>query len=193
MSTCWRRNAQKGLALPVFEFPDIRPPTAVPVTLEQERVEWVVTRCQDIERHPEPVGEDTDIVDNSRTDAEIMWARTFYRSVERQVKVDFEASRTDGTARKVGVVTPGISAELSAHVEQVVKAGLSSSDLRRDSDEHKVEVKVPARTKLTILIAWKRIWQCRQITLTSSQGETVVVPYEESVGLHFDMSLIPSP
>jgi hypothetical protein len=82
---------------------------------------------------------------------------------------------------------------LSAHVEQAVRAVLSTSETQRHSVEERLEFKAPTRTILTITLAWKRIWQRGEITLKSNRGDMLVLPYLESVGVDFDLKAVTSP
>lgn len=156
-------------------------------------LEWSVMRRQEIERYAEPIGVDTRLVDNSGSDVELGRSLTISNSAEHQFKVDLEASRRSGAAGKLGGTALGINAELSAHIERMVKAGISSSENRQHSVEEKLEFKSPPRTLLTITLAWKRIWQRGEVTLQSDQGQILVLAYEESVGLDFDISAVTSP
>lgn len=154
---------------------------------------WMVTGHQEKDRYAEPIGADTRTLDNSGSDVELSRSLTISNTVERQFKVDLEASSKSGVSGAFGSTVHGVGAKFSAQVEQMVRAGLSASELQKHSVEEKLEFRVPARTVLTITLTWKRIWQRGEVTLQSSHGETFVLPYEESVGVDFDLNAVTSP
>lgn len=155
--------------------------------------EWAVGERREIDRYAEPIGSDVRLVDNSGSEVDLGRTLTISNSVERQFKVDVEATRTSGSSSGVSLAALSVRGELSAHIEQVVRTGISGMALQKHSVEEKLEFKVPARTVLTITLTWKRIWQRGEMTLRSNRGENLVVPYQESVAMDFDLGAITTP
>jgi hypothetical protein len=155
--------------------------------------EFAVLTRREIERYAEPIGANARTIDNSGSDVELARSLTISNSAEYQFRADVENIRKSGTSGSLGGAAHGIGAKLSAQVEQAVKTGISTLEIQRHSVEEKVEFRVPARTVLTITLTWKRIWQRGEITLRSKLDEVIVLPYEESVGVDFDLSAVTSP
>lgn len=155
--------------------------------------EWAVAGRRETDRFGEPIGADVRTVDNSGSDVELARSMTISNSTERQFKFDLEKSSKVGGSVGLDATVHGVGAKLSTQAERAVKTVLSTSELQRHSVEEKLEFTAPARTLLTITLSWKRIWQRGEVTLRNANGETLLLPYEESVGLDFDLSAVTFP
>ena len=148
---------------------------------------YQVTGRREIDRYSEPIGDDTRVLDNLRSDVEFSRAVTIANSVERQFKTDVEQATARRSSGSIGLQAEVVTAALARHFEESYKKTLSETASRQHSVEEKLEFRIPPRTALTIVLKWKRIWQRGEISVASSLGQSFVIPYQESVGLEFDV------
>ncbi len=76
-----------------------------------------------------------------------------------------------------------------AHLGGEVAAHYSVSQDTRETCVEEVSCDVPAHTKLTIVVRWKRIWQHGLVQITQG-GLTLRIPFRIAVAMTFDQEQI---
>src|SRR3954449_5012212 len=74
----------------------------------------------------------------------------------------------------------------SRHVENVERVLSAAATRAQHTVEDSVLVRVPPRAAVTIVVRWMQVWEHGELTFLS-RVERLTVPYQESVGLTFDL------
>ncbi|MGY1662477.1 hypothetical protein ACI78Q_14760 [Geodermatophilus sp. SYSU D00705] len=155
---------------------DVRPPpqTATTVTLRETA------------RVLEPLGREARVIDNSRSDV---------TSVRRMVathrwlrRCDVEVERSESTASGL-CLTPSLLVDLKAEVTSAVSGRYAKTWEEENLFEEEIEVTVPGRTAVEVVLDWKRVWQRGTAVCTLPHGGVVQIPYGLVVGVTFDQEI----
>ncbi|HEV7671956.1 MAG TPA: hypothetical protein VGS22_25820 [Thermoanaerobaculia bacterium] len=135
-------------------------------------------------RVEEPLGEEVREIDNSQSSVEIQrtlrlsreWSQSF--SLERE-----HAAKIGGELSVQGAWIVDFKATAEGEIRK--KYELSTVDRKTYSEE--IVIDVPARTKVTLVLKWKQVWQCG-IALVSDgrNGTEIQIPYRVCLGPTFD-------
>lgn len=142
-------------------------------------VEVVETR-----RVEEPMGEEKRTIDNSgpatstrRIKVTKRWLRKYEMSMER------------AQSRKFGGSLPkALIVELSGEVESRLQRSYSIAGEEEQTFEEELELTIPPRSIVTLVLSWKRIWQEGAIAVIQPDGERIEVPFRVVVGVTFDQA-----
>ncbi|MFE0256946.1 hypothetical protein [Streptomyces sp. NPDC059010] len=83
----------------------------------------------------------------------------------------------------------GVSTEIESRVERAHTDSMSKSLTLTHSVEEYIEYVVNPRSELTVALQWKRLWQRGEYILDGCFGTVLAVPYQESIGLSFDVAV----
>ncbi len=142
-------------------------------------VEVVETR-----RFEEPIGEEKRTIDNSgpatstrRIKVSKRWLRKYEMSAER------------AQSRKFGGKLPkALIIELSGEAETRLQRSYSVGGEEEQTFEEEIELTIPPRSIVTLVLSWKRIWQEGVVAVVQPDGERIEVPYRVVVGVTFDQA-----
>ncbi|WKJ91360.1 hypothetical protein QZJ86_04315 [Methylomonas montana] len=142
-----------------------------------------VVRFNETDRSQESLGDESRVIDNSRSPAAM--TRKFIISREWSKNYIIEYEKADSKKRELSL---GISEVVSvkAITEEALREQYSVSEGTKETATEEVEITVPAHTKLGIIFQWKKIWQNGLITLVSENSQELTVPYRIAVSITFD-------
>ncbi|MGW1213476.1 hypothetical protein ACWD5F_28035 [Streptomyces sp. NPDC002499] len=150
---------------------------------------FVISGRRETGQFSEWIGDDVRHLDNLRSDVEVVRGITVARTVERQFQVVTEKSSViEGTLKASGTLV-GVSTEIESRVERAHADSISKSLMLTHSVEEYVEYVVNPRSEITVTLQWKRLWQRGEYTLDGCFGTVLAVPYQESIGLSFDVAV----
>ena len=150
---------------------------------------WKLAEIRKAGRTEQPIGSDSKVLDNSRSDGSLKRSLEVTREWSYQYSVDHEQARKVVDTKTLQI-KDGPSKTLS--IENALRQKYSYSENARQTYKENVEVDVPARRKITIYFHWKNILETGVIVLTNQYTETVDVPYSIVTGVTFDQENIDS-
>jgi hypothetical protein len=135
-------------------------------------------------RSEEPIGTETRRIDNTSGPARVTRTMRVTREWSRTVSLDHTSSDGTSTGAQVG---PDWLA-LRTSVEQSLSQTYSVSTGRREEFVEEISVEVDPGTAVTVVLAWKRLWQHGVVHVLSG-GSPVEVPFRLAVGITYDQSM----
>jgi hypothetical protein len=150
------------------------PPPPMP---EPTRVEIVETT-----QFEEPLGEEVRVIDNRQSGTGVMRNVKASREWVRTVNIGAEQVRTLGG--ELGIKAAWLTAK--GHVEQELHRTYSTEHQTTQIFAEEVQITVPARTSVRLVLRWKRIWQKGFVRLVQADGSVVEVPFQVVVNVTFD-------
>jgi hypothetical protein len=151
----------------------------------------VVIGLTNIRRTAVSMGHDDSVRDN-RTGTETMIATIkVTRRWLQKVEISWEEAKATSTTERIQLSFKYAGTEVEHRIEQSLKSNLSLSSETEQVLEQTLQVPIPARSRLTIRMHWKQIWQEGEIAVQFSDGATVQIPYRAAVDLAFDQENIP--
>jgi hypothetical protein len=138
------------------------------------------------DRSDEVFGEDRRVIDNTRSSASLTRTITFTKEWTRTYEVQTEKAEGSGAEFSLGVKE---AAGLKVSSEEKLRNAYSVSHETKETCSEQVTCNVEARTRLTVVVRWKRIWQHGYIRLVR-QGAEVRIPFRVAVGMTFDQEQI---
>ncbi|WP_239313182.1 hypothetical protein [Frankia sp. Cj3] len=135
-------------------------------------------------RSEEPIGTETRRIDNTAGTSRLTRTMRVTREWSRTVSLDLNASHRASIGAQAG---PAWLA-LQPSVEQTLSDNYSVSAGRREEFAEEIGVEVEPGTALTVVLAWKRLWQHGMVHLLS-RGRQVELPFRVAVGITFDQSI----
>lgn len=129
-------------------------------------------------RSEEPLGMEERSIDNTRSTTTV--TRTLKASKEwtRNYSIDLENVRRGSVGLSIQV--------LKADVEKTLREKYSLTEQVHETYGEEIGLTVPARTRVRLVLHWKRIWQHGIVRITYSDNRIVEVPFELAVGITFD-------
>jgi hypothetical protein len=149
----------------------------------EEGLDEVATRQVETGRREEPIGTETRTVDNSRSASSSVRRLKARRTWTGSQEVRFEETTRKSVS---GGVEVKAVVNLRGELEQAVRRSRTTVVQDERTFEEEIEVTIPARTTVDVLLHWKRVWQEGNLVVTTSSGDVFEVPYREVVGLTFD-------
>lgn len=170
-------GAEAGLSLggasPSVAFPPPLPP--------------LTTSLVETHTIQEDLGEEVREIDNSGSSVTVHrkilvsreWTQTYTLEEEKSVKATAELSLQ-------GVGFGGLKAAAEILIKE--RYQLAVSEKRVHSEELNIEILKGTRVKLILL--WKQVWQCGEVSVRRSAIEEARLPYRVSMGPTFDQRLV---
>ena len=134
-------------------------------------------------RSEEPIGTETRRIDNTGP-ARVTRTMRVTREWSRTVSLDHTSSDGTSTGAQVG---PDWLA-LRTSVEQSLSQTYSVSTGSREEFVEEIGVEVEPGTAVTVVLAWKRLWQ-HGVVHVLSRGSQVEVSFRLAAGITFDQSM----
>ena len=150
-------------------------------------VDPAIVGIEETERQEESFGDDSRLVDNSKSSATVRRKFAVSKEWSRTYAVEYEKARVTGGGLDVGL-TQNLS--LKSSCEQTIRRHFSISEDTKETYSEEVEIEVPAATKLRIVFQWKRILQCGFIKVRKPNNEISIVPYRVAVAVTFDQTQV---
>lgn len=138
------------------------------------------------DRSEEVFGEDRRVIDNTRNSGQTTRTITFTKEWTRSYDIQTEKAEGTGAEFSLGVKD---AAELKLSSEQKLRNTYTVSHETQETCSEQVTCTVEPRTRLTVVVRWKRIWQQGHIRMTRS-GNEVRIPFRVAVGMTFDQEQI---
>jgi hypothetical protein len=143
----------------------------------------VSTSTTELGRYEEALGVERRKIDNSRSTSCSRRRLRVQRTWSRKVEIFFEKATTRSGSVGLGIQAVG---GLKAKAESCFRDMLALSGEEAQIFEEEIEVTVPARTNVEVLLHWKTIWQEGMSAVKLDNGETYKVPYRITIGMTFD-------
>jgi hypothetical protein len=148
---------------------------------------WRITETRKMGRAEQPVGTDTKVLDNSRSDSRII--RNLKVAREWSYEYNLESEELD---RKINTSAIRFrdGGESSKTIERSLRKSFGYTQGTKQVYEENVQVEIQARKKVTILFHWKRIVETGVLTLEDQFQNTSELPFSVVIGLTFDQEHI---
>jgi hypothetical protein len=138
-------------------------------------------------RIEQPMGAEQRVIDNAQSETTITRTLRATKRWTQSCQLEIEKSRVNG--QTVDVSVPNV-ASLRASLEHTLRERYSTSVESEQIFEEEVAVTVPPRSRVELVMEWKRIVQQGYIELQDTDGVTLEVPFEAAVGVTFDQRQI---
>jgi hypothetical protein len=181
----YRSSSDSGtMALPVR--PPNRPRSKSPTLNSSKVIEGT--------RRQVSLGEDTRIVDNSKSKASARSVVRFTREWTKEYSLEFGQLNTLGGGSKIDLHVLSLKGEIERTLE---KAYSFTSGERKESTQE-ITLHIPGYTKSEITFSWKEIHQEGVVRLEGTDFETgsdyeIDIPYDIVVDLTFDLRQVDAP
>ncbi|MCP4111371.1 MAG: hypothetical protein GY749_38550 [Desulfobacteraceae bacterium] len=153
--------------------------TDQPVTSEKLKILGII----ETDRVEENLGTDRKIIDNSKSSVKLIRKFSINKEWSKIYSIEYEKGQIDNTMLNIGIDK---LANIKADFEKTIRKQYVISEERREVYSEEVEIEVPGSIKLTMLLQWKRIWQCGFIKFINQNNEELRVPFRVAVGVTFD-------
>jgi hypothetical protein len=157
----------------------------LPESLKQPHQE-----IKETHRSEEEIGAEKREIDNAKSSIELERRFTVTKEWSKSFIVEEEKGRKKGAELAVGL---GEAASIKATVEQAIRVKYISNEGIKEIYTEEIVLKVPAYTKLLVVLNWKRIWQHGIITLHDENGGISEWPFKLVVGVTFDQTQVDQP
>lgn len=144
------------------------------------------TEVLEAERSEEVFGEDRRVIDNTRSSSPITRGITFTKEWTRTYEIQSEKTQGAGGELSLGLKD---TAALKLSAEEKLRTTYSASNQSKETCSEQVTCEVQGRTRLTVVVRWKRLWQHGHILLRRG-GDELHVPFRVVVGVTFDQEQI---
>jgi hypothetical protein len=124
-------------------------------------------------------------VDNLKSDVPFKRTIRVSRRWSQTIQVQTQLARESGTSGGLGVSSI-FTAEVRKSLVQTLSSNYAVSSQMERVFEDTFEVEVPPRTRMQILLHWKRVVQTGMLRLRSSDGRTIVVPFRVGIDVAVD-------
>ncbi|MGI8673865.1 MAG: hypothetical protein ACR2KD_01040 [Thermoleophilaceae bacterium] len=152
--------------------------------------QWRLLDVVETDRYEEPIGNDSRVLDSSRTSAQITRSLSFRQ--EWVQTVDVEGEKTQSTSGGVSLSMADI-VSLEASTDQAIKSRYGVSTELRHVEEEQMAIPVPVGKRLRVTLQWKRVWQAGYARVAAPDGTELNVPFSLVVGLTFDQAISDEP
>lgn len=142
-----------------------------------------LTQVVESERSEEPIGDETRVIDNLHSDAQVTRSMKVTKEWTMAYHLEAETDRVRGGGLQLGPAWAGVKAQ----AEETVRQTYGISGQTRQLYEEQITVTVQARQMLRLDLQWKRILQRGNVRVLDGEGRTVSeMPFEVVVGVTFD-------
>ena len=157
----------------------------LPETLKQPYQE-----IKETHRSEEEIGAEKREIDNAKSSIELERRFTVTREWTKSFIVEEEIGRKTGAELSVGLSE---TASIKATAEEAIRVKYIRTEDTKQIYTEEIVLKVPANTKLLVVLNWKRIWQHGIITLHDEKGDVSEWPFKLVVGVTFDQTQADQP
>ena len=139
-------------------------------------VDWTCNKIDETERFEEPIGEDTREISNDTSS-----------SVTRTLRVNRQGQQlhrreTEGDHREMATSQANLTMKVGSALEE--KHSVSFGETHTLEEE--ISITVLPRSAVTLILAWKRIWQAGTIDAVAPDGHHHTLPFRAAIALTFD-------
>lgn len=136
-------------------------------------------------RTEEPIGDEQRTIDNSKSSIELTRRFTVSREWSQSYSIEYEKMCSNKQQLNLGVAQ-GVDVGIRTAAEDSIRERYAVSGETRQTYAEEITLNVPARTKLCVVLHWKRIWQQGFLVLKSGSGQIAQLPFQIAVGITFD-------
>ncbi len=140
-------------------------------------VDWTCNKIDETERFEEPIGEDTREISNDTSSSVTRTLR-----VNRQWTSSYTVESTEGDHREMATSLANLTMKVGSALEE--KHSVSFGETHTLEEE--ISITVPPRSAVTLILAWKRIWQAGTIDAVAPDGHHHTLPFRAAIALTFD-------
>jgi hypothetical protein len=130
-------------------------------------------------------GDEPKYVDNLKSDVKFKRTIRATRRWTQSIQLQTQSARESGTSGSLGLSTI-FTAELRQTLLQRLSTTYSASSEMERVFEDTFEVEVPPRTRMQIMLHWKRVVQIGKIRIRSSDLKVIEVPFRIVIDLAVD-------
>lgn len=130
-------------------------------------------------------GDEPKYVDNLKSDVPFKRTIRATRRWTQHIQIQTQSARESGTSGGLGLSTI-FTAELRKTLLRTLSTNYSASSEMERVFEDTFEVEVPPRTRMHILLHWKRVVQIGKMRIRSSDGRVIEVPFRVAIDLAVD-------
>jgi hypothetical protein len=130
-------------------------------------------------------GDEPKYVDNLKSDVPFKRTIRASRRWTQTIQIQAQRARESGTSGGLGLSTI-FTAELRKTLQRTLSSSYSLSSEMERVFEDTFEVEVPPRTRMQILLHWKRVVQIGKMRIRSSDGRVIEVPFRVGIDLSVD-------
>jgi hypothetical protein len=130
-------------------------------------------------------GDEPKFVDNLKSDVPFKRTIRASRRWTQTVQLQTQSARESGTSGGLGLSSI-FTAELRKTLLHTLSSSYSASSEMERVFEDTFEVEVPPRTRMHIMLHWKRVVQIGRMRIRSSDGRTIHVPFRVVIDLSVD-------
>ena len=152
--------------------------------------QWRLLEVVETNRHEEPIGTDSRVLDSSATSAQVARSLSFRQEWVQTVDVEGEKLQTTSGGLKLSVAD---LVSLEASTEQAIKSRYGITTEVRHVEESQMSIPVPPGKRLRVTLHWKRVWQAGYARLAAAGGAELSVPFSFVVGVTFDQAIADEP
>lgn len=157
----------------------------LPETLKQTHQE-----IKETHRSEEEIGAEKREIDNAKSSIELERRFTVTKEWSKSFIIEEEKGRKTGAELSVGLSE---TASIKATAEEAIRLKYIRTEDTKQIYTEEIVLKVPANTKLLVVLNWKRIWQHGIITLHDEMGGVSEWPFKLMVGVTFDQTQVDQP
>jgi hypothetical protein len=130
-------------------------------------------------------GDEPKFVDNLKSDVPFKRTIRASRRWTQTVQLQTQSARESGTSGGLGL-SAIFTAELRKTLLHTLSSSYSASSQMERVFEDTFEVDVPPRTRMQIMLHWKRVVQIGKLRIRSSDGRVIYVPFRVVIDLSVD-------
>jgi hypothetical protein len=141
----------------------------------------------ELELEEEPRGTESRLIDNSSSPVSVTRQILVKREWTRKYELDLGNKLTVSGEGSIGTE---LLARCKLKAEDEIKLKYSIIKEEKESFEEEISVEVPPRTKVRLIIKWKRLWQTGTVSFCLPLGKSLSVPYRVAKGITFDQRIL---
>jgi hypothetical protein len=142
---------------------------------------------EETDRFQEVIGEEERIINNSQSSGKVSRRFTVSKEWLKSYSIELENATKNGVKLEVGLLRT-IKTRQAAE-ESLIERYSVTEDQKRVYQEE-IILDIPARTKMRVIIIWKRIFQRGVLKITQADSSMIEIPFQVAIGLTFDQTQI---
>jgi hypothetical protein len=142
------------------------------------------------DRIEEPLGDEIRTIDNYRSGITVARTLTATKDWMQTYTIQAEQAKVTGKSAELGAKDLGV---VRADAEETLRRKYQFSKEIRQTFTEEITLTIPARTKVHLVLHWKRIWQRGFVRLERSPDQVIDVPFKMVIGVTFDQSQADEP
>lgn len=138
-------------------------------------------------RTEESIGEEQRAIDNSHSSISLTRRFTVSKEWFQSYTIEYEKAQSEKQQINFGLAQ---TVNIQTMAENSIKEYYSLSSGAKQTYTEEITLNVPAKTKLSVVFHWKRIWQQGILTIRIKTGQVFELPFQLAIGITFDQTQI---